>query len=214
MTKLSFDTAKELINYLLPELTRKLKRIGYRLGAKLGEGYYGITYDLGSGRVLKITGDLSGAKIAAKLLKKNYKYIPKIFRVFQLKSVGVDLFFIEMEKLEPVSPLIKQAIRLLTEVVNYPETSLEYLKSRYLKKHPIAEYTPFESVKNYVSLFSFRDVERLNHLKTPLEGILEMLKYLENHHIFLGDLHEGNIMQKNGILKVADLGRTYLRGAL
>ncbi len=81
---LSFDTVKEAILYFLPEIMQKLKIIGYRIKPKiLGEGYYGLTYDiLNTNRVLKITGDRSGAIAASKLMSKNYKYIVKIFRVF------------------------------------------------------------------------------------------------------------------------------------
>lgn len=61
----------------------KLAKRGIRPGAYLGEGAFGAAWDIGGGKVLKITSDLDEAKASNFLKGKQLKHVAQIFDVFR-----------------------------------------------------------------------------------------------------------------------------------
>lgn len=71
----------------------------------LGTGTQGTAYDLGGGRVLKVTDDHNEAIAALKLKGKSYKRLAKIFDVFRFKDGPYGIL---QEKLSPLNPQEKK----------------------------------------------------------------------------------------------------------
>jgi hypothetical protein len=84
------------------EIKAKLSKLGYHLKNELGAGTFGVAYTLEGGRVLKITSDSDEASTSATLIDHDLEHVVNIFRVFTLNSQP-KLFFIEEEKLQPLS---------------------------------------------------------------------------------------------------------------
>jgi len=78
----------------------------------MGHGFFGVAYDIGDNRVLKITSDNSEAYENLKLIGQPLKYIAQPYRVFEVKSdVNPDAkktYAIILEKLKPNTAYFKR----------------------------------------------------------------------------------------------------------
>ena len=69
--------------------------IGKKLGVEphyLGHGFFGVAYDIGDNKILKITGDNSEAVENLKLIGKPLKYIAQPYKVFKVESTSNSKF--------------------------------------------------------------------------------------------------------------------------
>jgi len=83
-----------------------LKKRGITVGKEIGEGTRAIVFDIGGGKVLKVTEDETDALLALKIKSKNLKRMVKVFDVFKFVYRGgqhYDLYGIVMEKLTPLT---------------------------------------------------------------------------------------------------------------
>ncbi len=72
----------------------------------LGEGEHSVVFDIGRGRVLKVTGDIGDASSAQALKGKTLKHISRVYEVFELESDGDlgEMFAIIGEKVDVLPP--------------------------------------------------------------------------------------------------------------
>lgn len=102
-----------------------LKKNGINVGKFLGSGYYGSAYDIGGGKVLKITDDPDEARASKHLMGKQLKYVVQFFNVFRFPPLQKtnQLFGAVMEKVKTLPPGSHQenqmtsAIREFADVV-------------------------------------------------------------------------------------------------
>jgi len=114
--------------------------IGKKLGVEpqyIGHGLFGVAYDIGDNKVLKITSDKSEAAENLGLIGKPLKYIAQPYRVFQVNSeVNADFpitYGIILEKLKTDQPYFKRMYDRLEYVfknifnIDYKEALEVYL---------------------------------------------------------------------------------------
>lgn len=77
------------------------QKYGHGTPKYVGEGMFGIAYDIGNNMVLKVTGDKSEANENLELIGKPLKYIAKPYKVFSVKSKSgeTETYVIILEKL-------------------------------------------------------------------------------------------------------------------
>lgn len=183
------DIERILDDEILPRLK---KFTDYRLSKRLGEGHYGITYELGMDKILKITSDCDEAKTSSKLIDKDLKHVVKIYKVFQFKTLK-GVYFIVEEKLQLLSSEE-------SDVIAYLGIDTEHLKD-LLKR-----------IKQYNSYKSFEDVEKNARIsiRQPedaivyLQSIWDILRHLE-------PLMISYIVSRLSIFKPADVVRIFAK---
>jgi hypothetical protein len=151
---------------------------------EIGEGSYGTAYDIGKGRVLKITTDEVEAGIANYILslKKNFKHIAKIYDVFttkELKRSGY--FFIVMKMYEPLDDIDQE---------EFDEAASIYDNGGDVKEETEGTNATWRrKVRKYYPMVKAID-EECRKVK-----------------ILAGDIHSGNVgWDKNGNLVLFDIG--------
>lgn len=76
----------------------------YSISKRIDSGANGVAFELKNGNVLKVTVDISEAKLCQKIMNGNFKNFAKIFSIKKLKikefKYNYDLYFIEKEKLK------------------------------------------------------------------------------------------------------------------
>ena len=76
----------------------------------IGDGLFGVAYDIGDDKILKITSDNSEAHENLKLVGKPLRYIAQPYRVFELNTPDgqKQMYAIILEKLEQNKPFLKK----------------------------------------------------------------------------------------------------------
>ena len=182
-----------MVESLIDEIEPKLEKQGYLLLKELGSGEFGIIYDIGANKVLKITIDFDEAHTSASLIHKELKYVIKIFRVFVFKSIDDEIWFIEQEKLDPLSNSEKGNFEFLEENRWHTDHVKHYLALD--RKYKL------QSVEGYINYFKEktpeRAVKRIQNFKNFLKRVPVLSKmpavlrgYLLDHYNSLPDSSE------------------------
>lgn len=190
----------------------KKKRINVSNLRVLGQGSYGVAYDIGNGKVLKITKDTSEAKSSNLIKGKNTKHIVKVFDVWKFPKVKNkdDFFGIVLEKLMPLSSGEKREWRnaenefdkivqekdFITRVAGH---DWEYFKELAdVKVETLYEEDELEEKREELE----EAIDRLENFQ-----IHQMVDELKNLGVTFHDYHSGNIMKRSiGEYVVIDLG--------
>lgn len=69
------------------------EKLGLRIVNYLGGGSNGFAFDIGGGKILKISADIGEADAAAKLLRANPKYIAKVYNLYKIFDSEKNLSF-------------------------------------------------------------------------------------------------------------------------
>lgn len=153
--------------------TKKVKLVGY--------GSYGCAFDVGKGRILKITSQEKEFNSAKKAMDHNSKYLVKYYDAIVLKRYS--LFAILMEKLNTKNRAAQ----------NYKNRALDFLCSYAIDCGEILDPETYELRKMYTELSRIRGYE--GHITSNLLDYLPEL-----------DIHSNNIgVDKYGNLKAFDL---------
>ena len=96
-------TPETVLQKFAPKLARRTKVRRVANAKSLGEGWNGRAFDIGGGRVLKITSDEIEAKTSNHIKEKNLKHVVRVFDVFEIPTNGERWFGIIQEKLSPLS---------------------------------------------------------------------------------------------------------------
>lgn len=183
------------------------RRLGllHPLDAKLGRGSFGHAYDLGNGKVLKITRDTSEALASRAIAGKNLPHVVRVESVWALKRTQISdawtpWYAITREKLEPLAEddnfLFEEAIFKI-----YDDEDID------IKVSPSAAMR-----KKWKDLLQ----ERLRKMKRPdgLKRCMEMLdaatkgaSALKTVGVDWFDLVPDNVMlDKEGVMRISDVG--------
>ena len=113
----------------IPEETIKkvFSKLGLTAISRLGNGQFGDAYDVGGGKVLKITTDKSEAVNSKNIIGSTYKHIASVYEVRQFAYVknserGRDIYYtilLEKVKLDSsLDPLMDQLMQYFTDARN------------------------------------------------------------------------------------------------
>ena len=176
------------------EIVPRLKKFtDYRLKKHLGQDHYGMAFEVGFDKVLKITSDYDEARTSSKLIDHNLKQVVKIYKVFQFKTLK-GVYFIVEEKLLPLSSEE-------SNVIGYLGMDTKHLKD------------VLRWVKQYNSYKSFEDVEK--NAKAAIQQSEDAIVYLQSiWDSVLRDLDPltvSYIIHKLSIFKPVDFIRVFAK---
>lgn len=175
----------------------------------LGAGSYGVAYDIGGGKVFKITGDPTEAVSSFALVGKNYPNIVTIHDVFKFEKMAKPQFAppgyrygLILDKLTPLSETEKNEFR----------KGMKLIDEAVEQKQAITRISgvDWEDWEDWV-----RDQAYANGMDEEAEEGLSILKQfnvndmaadLYSAGIGFLDYHSGNIMKKGSLYVVTDLG--------
>lgn len=166
----------------------------------LGHGAHGIAFDIGAGRVLKVTDDILEAKSSNHLKDKKLKHVVHIFDVFQLP--GSEFYGIVEEKLAQMSAYDKKEFELVTDLLQACKAGEAILSGDYGKV--------MDQVRLHIK---DKDVQKLMDSQMKDFQLPEIIKELAGQRIEFLDYHEGNLMMRGNDYVVIDLGLSQSPGA-
>ncbi len=203
--------AKELFNYSEGKMLQVLDRLesdGYDLLRFIDSGSYGVVIYIGNDRVLKITADKTEANAMNIVMQHPHPNIVQVFRVWKYAAFK-DIWFIEQEKLDKVNSymyftdwfmdlklkneddyIVEKDLKMIFDGRCNIDNLLGYITDNYLEKEKI------DWIKNHLG---YKEVLQL------ICAAEHLSKYKIKFYDWIGS---GNIMQKNGIYKVTDLGQS------
>lgn len=165
---------------------------------EIGRGSYGIAYDMGDGRVCKLTRNKPETNAALKLKRSNkkYSYLYKILNVFVInkQNAHFDYGLIITPKYKKLTDRQKAELYELFCFLDLrPSFKLQSMKQikRKIQK----------AVKDYYSdrrAWAIIDTVTNERLKTFKKyNILYMLRNLKSAHLGPEDIHYDNILKNN-----------------
>ena len=167
----------------------------------IDKGGYGIAYDIGDDKVLKITSDKSEAVETSELIGRNFKHIADIYNVFTIKSANNgEHYGIVLEKLKTFPNYFnKMKIKL--------DNAFDNIVGYYLFDviDTLAENGVYDSeIEDKINEYLSKNPEDRNYFNIMLELVKEIKDNDVNSDEYYNPKNLG--YKKNGNLAVFDLG--------
>jgi len=209
------------------ENLQKLKSIDVSKLRKLGAGTKGIAYDVGGGKVLKVTSDHTEAQASHSITGDTLNNVVKIFDVFKFGKVKSNdtLYGIVQEKLAPLSSTEQKEIvelfnfidassKLLTSIAT--ETWDQFVNKLYSEIEDDVTKELGVDPKSPAGENKIRKVAANKHAaivgKLKKYNIHGMISDLRKSNIQFADYHEGNVMKRGSEYVINDLGMSKSQG--
>ncbi len=215
---------KKIVDANADKLLASRWKIDVKTMKQLGSGLEGVAYDVGNGRVLKVTTDRKEALTSMGIKgKTNLKRVVKIFDVFSFKDTPgttEHVYGIVTEHLTPLSSAEEKELDSAIDELQAQMGKKEYLDAIWTGDFNILLSTMknvFEAdiaKESGGKLLSPRAQNvlalRINKYKTVFEKykINEMMKELKSLRIKFADYHAGNVMKRGSEYVINDLGRS------
>lgn len=190
--ELAHDKKEDILS-VVKTSADKLAAKGIKVGGELGTGANGTAFDIGGGKVLKVTTDVREAKSSFALAGKSLKRFCKIYEVFRFPE-DKGCFGIVQEKLQPLSQVERDEIAdcwgTLWDYfreINIPD--LRQKAAEISKNNPPLQRQMTDCVNIYEKY-----------------GLKEIFDELESHGIHWEDLHPENLMRRGDTIVGLDLG--------
>lgn len=168
----------------------------------IGNGMFGVAYDIGEDKVLKITKDKSEASKNLMLIGKPLKYIALPYRVFQINTKNTDIpetYAIVLEKLE-TSPEIQR----LYERINFVFDKILGVKIPDVIEHYLGDWENPDVDKNKINAYLRKNPQDAEFFGGLLRIAEEARKYGIQSMDYLNWENLG--YKKNGALAFFDVG--------
>jgi len=172
----------------------KLKKDGYNLKKRLGEGGYGYAYELDNGKVLKLTTDKREANASSLVVGKSFKNVVKIYDVWSYVKFD-NWYFIEQERLSPINK--KEVEKWLESYIKFDNN--EILLDRFF-------YQVFTGELNLTDAKEKLEQNVDEPYYDFAQDMIYAAKELLSLNIIWKDLHADNVLKNGNIYKVIDLG--------
>jgi hypothetical protein len=185
---------------------------------KLGTGTRGTAFDVGGGKVLKVTNDLKETQAAAKLMGKDLPNIVKYFGVWKFGDSGT--FGITQEFLYPISKedgkelnaaLVKTGLPVWLKKSGYDWDASKELVKKYVLDQVKSRFKGGETSEE-AKAFAKEALVAWDLLVSKYK-IRDMFKTLQGLGIDFHDFHAGNVMRRqDGSIVLIDLGYSKISG--
>ena len=193
----------------------KKKGIDVNKLTKLGQGTFGVAYDIGDGKVLKITRDKLEAITSHTLVGKSYPSIVKIFDVFKFKDGGAKPYYgLIQEKLTKLTNTEKDAfdvaVIMLYEVLGLSSNGAPGRAFVDLKGSDWDSWKDF--IREEAQEGGNQDIaeDALDGLESV--GMKDIADDLHAAGVKFLDYHVGNIMKRGSQFVIIDLGLSQVAG--
>jgi len=167
----------------------------------LGQGFHGCAFDIGEGKIFKITSDRNDALGSLALLQESNPHIMRVYSVFQINDSN---YGIVAEKLEPMSKEEHQSwntIRVLDTAYGYGEDVTS----------PLQEYGVSDQWLDAIRTIlqtqpRTESVQRARLGKDKRDTLEAWNSVFKKHRIVWNDIQGENIMKKDGKYVLSDFG--------
>ena len=163
---------------------------------RLGQGAGGIAYDMGNGKVFKVTEDVNEAKVSTSLKGKNIPGIATVYDVWKFPTSK--MYGIILEKVLPFEKWPNDAFK----------SSVEEVVDTFNLKGMLQKYQgDWNKIWQEISSSPFLDNDK-EHLKQALDVFQRMIQSLGTAGITnFFDVHLGNLGKRaNGEVVMFDIG--------
>jgi hypothetical protein len=200
---------KNIFDERVFQLTRWIQgRVGQDIGPSIGTGHHGSAYDLGDGRVLKVTTDEKEFKAMSILRGMNHPNITQVHDTFVLRTpprerrdeVNANMaYFIVRGRTGPILADIPEHERLSRAI---REIGLMVSQNYYgdLRFSMEAEIYDWKSLRK-----RFKGKER-----KILDGVIAAAEALHDAGIYTIDIHPKNIGMVDGRPVLFDVGNSWM----
>lgn len=187
-------------------------------GLQSWTGTNGTAFDLGNGKIFKITRDQKEAAASAVLVGKELTNVVRIYAVWRFKDT--DFYGILQEKLEPISEAESKEYDDAIIATHLPvwihKSGYDFEKAKDLTK----QYILSQVKKNFKDSPNSPEAQKFAHsinakwnLLVKKYNMREMFNTLKQLGINFVDFHAGNMMRRpDGTLVLIDLGQSKVTG--
>jgi hypothetical protein len=192
------------INYIKKNIKNIANQLGYNSVRYVGQGNFGLAYDVGDGKLLKITTDRSEAINANKLRQKPMtKHIINYYDVRRIKTPKDKKYYsIVMDKVSPLNS-------------DYSFYSGIY---KIFLNPDISDKDTFDYVFDYLERYKSEEEfdELLSFYKTKLQSQRQsILKEFKKYGVPVLDAHSNNVgFDIDGNFVFFDIGLQSMRGSM
>lgn len=187
-------------------------------GAQSWTGTNGTAFDLGNGKVFKITRDQREAATSSVLVGKELTNVVKIYAVWRFKDTN--FYGILQEKLEPLPEADGKAFNDALIATHLPvwihESGYDFEKAKEMTKQFIFKEVKRKFKDNANSPEAQKFAHSINdkwNLLVKRFNMREMFNTLKQLGINFADFHAGNLMRRSdGTLVLIDLGQSKVTG--
>jgi len=192
----------------LGEIIEILKQdFGFKSIKYVGEGYYGMAFDVGKNKIIKLTNnkdEIDGIEYVLEKQKELGGSVPGVVHYFNLKYYPTsNVYAILMDKVKPLSKKEETIYTVIYyEMANYSDSDFwdKYDDSNEDIREEFIEFLidRLESPRPEDELPSFKidEYDLVNYIDT----YRELLTILESNKVPTEDLHGGNIGRKDNKL--------------
>jgi hypothetical protein len=210
--EMKYNMMQEIISkdYYKPELIKKyLNKIPWAKtdGEPVGQGKMGTAFMTDEGDLLKLTYDSNEAEMAKKLLNKNLKYFPNIYRVAQFKRSKI---YVILKEFVEVNDDINDVVASFETHIGMAVKKSKM--GEFIRYHDLAEVFDYLYFNiNRLSQEIIDDVKEKLEKENPKLGklfldLLGMIREAKKHDIVLVDFIHHNVGMKNGNYCLFDNG--------
>ncbi len=186
----------------LSEIIQTLKQdFGFKSIKYVGEGHFGMAFDVGKNKILKLTNNEDEVRGIKKVLNKD---IPGVVHYYDLKHYPKsNVYAILMDK---VKPLTKKEETIYTVIYyegarnsdsdfwdNYDDTD-EDIREEFIED--LIDRLESPRPEDELPSFKINEYDLINYI----DAYRELLNTLENNNVPTEDLHGGNIGRKDNKL--------------
>jgi hypothetical protein len=208
---------------LLKRYPKALRRIGVdvnRLDSLpvLGTGTRGTAFDLGNGKVLKVTNDDREAAAASMMVGKDLKNIVHFYAVWKFKDTS--FYCVLQEKLQPLpkeqaerfnDALVATGLPIWIKRANGSWDEAKKLTKEYIISQVKKRFS--DNMNSPQAQEFARGINEKWNMLIKHFGLRDMFNTLTELGIDFHDYHAGNVMVRaDGTLVLIDLGMSKIRG--
>lgn len=211
------------------------EKLDLKVGQRLGSGTQGVAYDIGDGKILKVTTDESEAAAAAALVGKKLRGVYQVDASYAAKNSQAR-FAIIQEKLKPISSELDELFRwtsrhiLLGAIYGLmnklsPEEAAESIEMNWQAQfesiaYGLQKYSPkvyeyvLNNLKKTADIMATMPDYKGKFTKKQVDAAIEVIYGLLNLRkmgITFSDVHSGNVMMRGSKPVLIDIG--YSKGS-
>lgn len=192
--------------------------VGSLSGLQSWTGTNGTAFDLGNGKVLKVTRDQKEAATSAVLVGKELANVVRIYAVWRFKDT--DFYGILQEKLEPLPDAEGKAFNDALIATRLPvwihKSGYDFEKAKEMTKQHILSQVKEKFKDNVNSPEAQKFAHAINdkwNMLVKKFSMRDMFNTLKQLGIDFADFHAGNLMRRaDGTLALIDLGQSKITG--
>lgn len=192
----------------LAQIIRTLKQdFGFKSIKYVGEGHYGMAFDVGNNKVIKLTGnenEIDGIEYVLEKQKELGGSVPGVVHYYDIKHYPAsNVYAILMDKVKPLSKKEETIYTVIYyEMANHSDSDFwdkyddtnEDIREEFIEE--LIDRLESPRPEDQLPSFKIDEYDLVNYI----DAYRELLMILESNNVPTEDLHGGNIGRKDNKL--------------